>query len=163
MPVARFAVTDAPLDLQPLVALVSSGRPPGEGIGAVATFLGMVRGHHAGRQVLWLEYEAYVPLALRSFERIGVETAERWPAVQLAIHHRTGRLEIGELSVAIAAAAPHRGGAFAACRYGIERVKQISPIWKREYFTGGEVWIEGATADPDDEGAREEAYRRACA
>ncbi len=78
------------------------------------------------------------------------------------MHHRTGRLELGEASVAIAAASAHRAEAFAACRYAIERIKQIAPIWKREHFEGGEVWVEGATADPDDEAAREEAVRRAC-
>ena len=87
----------------------------------------------------------------------------RWPGARLALHHRIGRLEIGEASVAIAAASPHRGDAFAACRYAIERVKQIAPIWKREFFEGGDVWIEGATADPDDETARAEAERVACA
>ena len=79
------------------------------------------------------------------------------------MHHRIGRLEIGEASVAIAAASPHRADAFAACRYAIERVKQIAPIWKHEYFDGGDVWIEGATADPDDAAARAEAERIACA
>ena len=83
--------------------------------------------------------------------------------MRLALHHRVGRLEIGEASVAIAAASPHRTEAFAACRYAIERVKQIAPIWKHEYFEGGDVWIEGATADPDDEQARQEALRRSCA
>ena len=83
--------------------------------------------------------------------------------VRLALHHRIGRLEIGEASVAIAAASPHRGDAYAACRYAIERVKQIAPIWKREFFEGGDVWIEGATADPDDRAARAEAERVACA
>ena len=81
----------------------------------------------------------------------------------MAIHHRTGRLEIGEASVAIAVATPHRADAFAACRYAIERIKQIVPIWKHEHFDGGEVWIEGATADPDDEAARETALKIACA
>ena len=79
------------------------------------------------------------------------------------MHHRIGRLAIGEASVAIAAASPHRADAFAACRYAIERVKQIVPIWKHEYFEGGDVWIEGATADPDDVAAREAAMRIACA
>ena len=78
-------------------------------------------------------------------------------------HHRTGRVEIGEASVAIAAAAAHRADAFAASRFAIERIKQIAPIWKHEFFEGGEVWIEGATANPTDETARLEAVRRACA
>ena len=99
---------------------------------------------------------------MRAFERISAEVAERWPDVRLALHHRTGRIEIGGASVAIAAASPHRGHAFSACRYTIERVKQIVPIWKREFFDGGDVWIEGATADPDDQAALKEAERIAC-
>jgi len=88
---------------------------------------------------------------------------DHWPSATLALHHRIGRLEIGEASIAIAAASPHRADAFAACRYAIERVKQIVPIWKHEYFEGGDLWIEGATADPDDIAARENAMRIACA
>ena len=83
--------------------------------------------------------------------------------MRLAVHHRIGRLAIGEASIVIAAASAHRAQAFAACRYVIERVKQIVPIWKHEFFEGGEVWIEGATANPEDEAARLEAVRRACA
>jgi molybdopterin synthase catalytic subunit len=79
------------------------------------------------------------------------------------VHHRIGRLEIGEASVAIVAASPHRGDAFSACRYAIERVKQIAPIWKHEHFEGGDVWLEGATADPEDQTAKQNAYRIACA
>jgi molybdopterin synthase catalytic subunit len=131
--------------------------------GAVVTFLGLVRNHNLGRSVRHLEYEAYEPLALRTFERIAGEIHERWPGVRLALHHRLGRLEVGEASVAIAARSAHRGDAYAACRYAIERVKQIAPIWKREFFDGGDVWIEGATADPDDQRARADAERAACA
>ena len=89
--------------------------------------------------------------------------SELKPGARIAIHHRVGRIDVGEASVALAAASAHRGDAFAACRYAIERVKQIVPIWKREHFAGGEVWLEGATADPDDEGARQAAQRIACA
>jgi molybdopterin synthase catalytic subunit len=131
------------------------------GVGAVITFVGVVRDHNQGRRVLHLVYEAYVPLAERSLRRIVDEARERWPSVALAVHHRTGQLAIGEASVAIAAASPHRGAAFAACRYAIERVKQIVPIWKHEFFEGGDVWIEGATADPDDEQARAAAVLKA--
>ena len=112
--------------------------------------------------MLWLEYEAYAPLAIASFERIASEAEERWPGAKLAIVHRVGRLAIGEASIAIAAGSPHRREAFAACRYAIERVKQISPIWKHEHFDGGAVWVEGATADPDDLEALEIAVARAC-
>ena len=156
----RFAITTAPLDPSGLAALVASdeGRA-----GAVVTFLGVVRGDNLGRRVLRLEYEAYEPMAVSSFRRIGAEVAEEWPSVSLALHHRIGTLEIGESSVAIVAASPHRAEAFGACRYAIERVKQISPVWKREHFDGGDVWIEGATSDPTDEEARRLARSRACA
>jgi molybdopterin synthase catalytic subunit len=161
--VQGFAVTREPLDAGVLIAAVTrAGQNADSAQGGVATFIGVVRGDNQGRRVTSLEYEAYEPLAVRSFARIGEEVAAHWPAVRLAIHHRIGRLAIGEASVAIAAAAPHRAEAFEACRYSIERLKQIAPIWKREHFEGGDVWIEGATADPDDETAREEARRRAC-
>ncbi len=152
-----YAVTAGPLDPAAVAALVSR-----TGDGAVTTFIGLVRDHNAGRRVLWLDYEAFAPLAVKAFERIGEETGATWPDARLAIHHRTGRVEIGEASVAIAAASPHRADAFAACRYAIERIKQIAPIWKHEHFEGGEVWIEGATADPSDEAARQAALERAC-
>jgi molybdopterin synthase catalytic subunit len=148
-----------PLDLGKTVAALLTD--PADG--AIVTFLGLVRNHNVGRRVRHLEYEAYEPLALKAFERIAAEIGERWPSARLALHHRVGRLEIGEASVAIAARSPHRGDAYAACRYAIERVKQIAPIWKHEYFEGGDVWIEGATADPDDARARAEAERAACA
>jgi molybdopterin synthase catalytic subunit len=161
---ALLAIGPEPLALEPLVAAVTRlSRELDAGDGAVAAFLGVVRNQNAGRRVRYLEYEAYEPLARKAFERIAAEVAGRWPGVQLALHHRTGRLEIGEASVAIAAASPHRADAFAACRYTIERVKQIAPIWKRELFEGGDVWIEGATADPADAAARAAAERAACA
>lgn len=157
-----LAIGPDPLVLDPLIAAVIDRAEATGSDGAVATFLGLVRNHNVGRRVQHLEYEAYEPLAVRAFERISAEVAERWPDVRLALHHRTGRIEIGGASVAIAAASPHRGHAFSACRYTIERVKQIVPIWKREFFDGGDVWIEGATADPDDQAALKEAERIAC-
>ena len=152
-----FSVTDEPLDPAALARAVARDND-----GAVATFVGLVRNHNADRRVLWLEYEAYGPLAVKAFEQIAAEAAERWTGARLAIHHRTGRIEIGQASVAIAAASAHRAEAFAICRYAIERVKQIAPIWKHEHFEGGEVWIEGATADPADAEARTAAMERAC-
>ncbi|MDO8679097.1 MAG: molybdenum cofactor biosynthesis protein MoaE [Acidobacteriota bacterium] len=154
---AGTAITTTPLDADALVRALDA-----TGIGAVATFVGLVRDNNLGRKVLHLEYEAYEPLALRGLELIIAEVSEKWPAVRLAIHHRIGRMEIGEASVAIAAASPHRADAFAAARYAIERIKQIVPIWKHEYFEGGDVWIEGATADPDNVEAREKAMKAAC-
>lgn len=158
-----LAVGRDPLVLDQLIAAVSDRGDSSGSDGAVTSFLGLVRNHNVGRVVTHLEYEAYDALALRSFERISQEAEARWPGVRLAIHHRTGRIEIGGASVAIAAASAHRGHAFAACRYAIERIKQITPVWKREFFEGGDVWIEGATADPDDVAAREHAERVSCA
>lgn len=152
------AITTEPLDAAALVRALDIA-----GIGAVTTFIGLVRDHNLGRRVLHLEYEAYEPLALRGLELIVREASEHWPSVRLGIHHRIGHLGIGEASVAIAAASPHRADAFAASRYAIERIKQIVPIWKHEYFEGGDVWIEGATADPDNVDAREKAMKAACA
>jgi len=152
------AITAAPLDTEALVRALDTA-----GIGAVTTFIGLVRDHNLGRRVLHLEYEAYDALALRGLDVIVAEATAQWPAVRLAIHHRTGRMEIGEASVAIAAASPHRADAFAASRYAIERIKQIVPIWKHEYFEGGDVWIEGATADPANDEARQQALKIACA
>ena len=152
-----------PLELARTAALLESHGGPAGADGAVVTFLGLVRNHNAGRRVRYLEYEAYEPLAIKVFERIAAEIGGRWPGARLALHHRIGRLDVGEASVAIAARSAHRGDAYAACRYAIERVKQIAPIWKREFFDGGDIWIEGATADPDDDGARAEAERAACA
>ena len=149
----RFRVTADPLDATKVAGIVASAD-----CGAIATFVGIVRDEHGGRRVLWLDYEAYEPLAIKAFALIDEEAGERWPSIALAIHHRVGRLEIGEASVVIAVASPHRPEAFAACRYAIERIKQIAPIWKHEHFEGGDVWIEGATADPMDEEVRRMAF-----
>lgn len=163
-----FAVTADPLDVGGLTAAVTAAHvarareQSGEGPGGVATFLGLVRGQNQGRRVLKLDYEAFAPLAVKSFEHIAREAGERWPETQLGVHHRTGTLVVGEVSIVIVAASAHRSDAFAACRYAIERVKQVTPVWKHEYFEGGDVWIEGATADPSNEEARREAMRRAC-
>jgi molybdopterin synthase catalytic subunit len=153
----RFRVGVQPLDAVEVTAVV--GDPA---CGAVVTFIGTARNQNIGRQVRYLEYEAFEPLAVKAFECIGEEAHARWPGARLAIHHRTGRVDIGEASVVIAVASPHRAEAFAVSRYAIERLKQIAPIWKREHFDGGEVWIEGATADPADEVARQAALERAC-
>jgi molybdopterin synthase catalytic subunit len=141
---------------------MAEGDAPDGRFGAIATFVGTVRRENVGRQVAYLEYEAYEPLAVKALSLIADEVAGHWPAVRLAVQHRTGRLEPGEASVVIAAASPHRAEAFQACRYTIERVKQILPVWKREVFAGGEAWVEGAIADPSDEAARQAAYRCAC-
>ncbi|MBL8141679.1 MAG: molybdenum cofactor biosynthesis protein MoaE [Acidobacteria bacterium] len=157
-----FAITGATLDVAALIDALRASEEPGHD-GAFATFIGVVRGRNLDRAVEKLEYEAHAPLAVKSFERIADEARVEWPDTRLAIHHRVGTLQLGEASVAIVAASPHRGAAFAACRYAIERIKQISPIWKREYFEGGDVWLEGATAEPDNDDVRLDARKRACA
>ena len=157
---ALATITRDPLDLQALTHNLAEGA---SGDGAVATFTGLVRDHNQGRKVRFLEYEAYEPLALRALGRIIDEVRETWPGVRVGMHHRIGRLEIGEASIIIVAASPHRAHALAVCRYAIERVKQIVPVWKHEHFENGEVWLEGATADPDDEKAKLAAYRLTCA
>jgi molybdopterin synthase catalytic subunit len=161
MPIPLLSITADALDVQAIVRRAED--EAGEGRhGAVAVFIGNVRGENLGRRVVELHYEAYVPLALNTFGTIAAEAGEAWPGVRIAIRHRVGRIAVGDASIVIAAASPHRAEAFQACRYVIERVKQIAPIWKREIFDGGEAWIEGATADPSDAAARKAAYERAC-
>lgn len=141
----------------------ADARPAGEGCGAICTFLGIVRATHERRAVRYLEYEAFESMALNVFQRIDREIARAWPGALVAIHHRIGRLDVGEASVAIVVAAAHRAEAFQGCRYAIERIKQIAPVWKHEFFEDGDDWVEGAAADPDDPRARRAAMARACA
>jgi len=111
--------------------------------GAAVIFDGFVRNNYKGQQTLYLEYEAYEPMAYAKMREIGAEIRARFPIHRLAIVHRLGRLEIGETSVLIAVSSPHRGAAFDACRYAIDTLKRSVPIWKKEYFVGGAVWAEG--------------------
>ena len=134
-----FRVTDGPLDLG---ALVEEVRDPSAG--AIATFVGTTRDRSRGRTVTHLEYDAYPEMAERKMRQILDEVAQRWPEQRAAIVHRVGKLEVGEASVVIAVASPHRGESFEACRYVIDRVKQEVPIWKKEVFTDGEAWVEGS-------------------
>jgi MoaE-MoaD fusion protein len=133
---ARFRVTDAPISVEDVVRLVTTPES-----GAVASFLGTVRNNARDRTVTLLEYEAYPPAAKRMLQQIGDEIQARWGIERVAIVHRFGQLSVGEASVAIAVAAPHRGDAFDACRYAIDRIKEIVPIWKKEYYEDGETWI----------------------
>ena len=109
--------------------------------GAVLTFLGTTRSVTRGRRVLQLEYEAYRPMADNKLAEIADEMRQRWDVQDVAIGHRLGRLEIGDISLVVAVASPHRAHAFEACQYAVDRIKQIVPIWKKEYFEGGEVWV----------------------
>ena len=129
-------VTEGPLDPGELTDRVRTG-----GSGAVVTFLGTTRDHNAGRRVTMLEYEAYRPMADKMLARVASEMIERWELGGVAIGHRIGRVDIGEISLVVAASAPHRQDAFQACQHAIDRIKQIVPIWKKEHFEGGEIWI----------------------
>jgi len=119
------------------------------GYGAVVTFAGNVRDNARGLQVLYLEYEGYEPLAEKHLARLAAEAEERW-GVRCAVQHRLGRLEIGECSVGVAVASPHRGEAFEACRWLMDTLKETVPIWKREFFAGGAHWVEGPQTVPSD-------------
>ena len=110
-------------------------------------FLGRVRNHAEGRQVRAMDYEAFDAMALAKMEAIAEEAAGKWPIKRITIMHRTGHLELGEVSVAIAVACPHRAEAFAACRFVIDTLKKTVPIWKKEYFERGEAWVEGVRPD----------------
>jgi molybdopterin synthase catalytic subunit len=112
------------------------------GAGAIALFSGIVRDQTGGRRVKFLEYEAHGPMALAKMREIGTAIRTRWPAVsRIALVHRIGRLEIGESSVMIAVSSPHRAQAFEACRFAIDTLKETVPIWKKEHFEDGEVWV----------------------
>jgi molybdopterin synthase catalytic subunit len=133
---SRFVVVERPLTLEEVTSAVAH---PSRG--GVVTFSGAVRQESHGKRVLRLEYEAYAPMAVKVLERIGHEAMERWAGCALAISHRVGTLMPGELAVVIAAAAPHRQAAFEACQFAIESLKRDAPIWKRECFEDGSIWV----------------------
>ncbi len=141
----HFLVTDQPLDVQALHEFVLCPQA-----GAVSLFVGVVRDNNLGRNVDYLEYEAYPPMAVTKMREIAAELRERWTVSDVAMQHRTGRLEIGEASVAIAVSSPHRKEGIEACHYAIDRLKQIVPVWKKEVWTDGESWIEGSLAPQDE-------------
>lgn len=113
----------------------------GPDCGAVVSFVGVVRDRNQGKAVVALEYEVFAAMALKVFAGIEAEARARWPGARLAIHHREGRLAPGQVSVVIAAAAPHRADAFEACRHAIEALKKDAPIWKRETYPDGSSWV----------------------
>jgi len=133
-----FQVTFAPLDLNQVYTLAEDGHN-----GAIVVMSGRVRQDTGGRAVRCLEYQAYEPMALKVFEAIGQQIEQRWPIVRsIVIHHRTGKLDLGEISVLIAIGAPHRAEAFAACQYAIDTLKHEAPIWKKEFWAdGSSSWV----------------------
>jgi molybdopterin synthase catalytic subunit len=142
-----FELTADPLDARRLEAAIAH-----KGAGAICTFTGVVRDSSRGRSVTHLDYEAYAEMATAQMRKIGDEIAERWPEARLAMAHRTGRLEIGEASVVVSVSCPHRAEAIAACKWGIDRLKESVPIWKKEHAADGTYWIEGDEAKPSDGG-----------
>ena len=129
-PSDSFAITLAPLSVEEIYAIADE---PANG--AIVVMSGMVRNKTGGKPVEALEYQAYQPMALRVFEQIAAEIRQRWPdATRVAIHHRIGRLEVGEISVLVAVGCPHRREAFEACQYAIDTLKHNAPIWKKEWF-----------------------------
>ncbi len=135
-----------PIRVEQLVAAVAA-----PAAGAVALFLGTVRATNRGRAVTHLEYHAFEAMACSELGRLAERATRDHPVSRVAIVHRTGRLEIGEISVAVAVAAPHRAAAFDACRFVIDELKRTVPIWKKEYFAGGALWIEGPGEPPRDQ------------
>lgn len=131
-----FRLTDQPIVIDELLAAVANSTA-----GAVVLFIGTTRDHNEGRSVEHLEYEAYAGMAEKEIERIAAAAKARWPIAGIAVVHRTGVVPIGMASVAIAVSAAHRGPAFEAARFTIDRLKEVVPIWKKEFFAGGAVWI----------------------
>ena len=132
-----FKITSEEIELGDVIRAVEAGDA-----GAIVHFLGVVRNNTEGREVSYLEYEAYPPMAEKKMAEIAQEIQEKWGLDRVAMIHRVGRLEIGEVSVAVAVASPHRKEAFEACHYAMNRLKQIVPIWKREVWVDGEEeWV----------------------
>jgi len=133
-----FHISFAPLDVQAIYQQAEDGRN-----GAIVLMSGVVRQETGGRSVLALEYQAYEPMAMMVFQTIAQEIRQQWPAVsRILIHHRTGKLHIGEISVLVAIGCPHRAEAFAACQYAIDTLKHQAPIWKKEYWAdGASTWV----------------------
>jgi molybdopterin synthase catalytic subunit len=137
-----FRVTNQPIDLQELVRFVTDAEA-----GAIATFIGTTRNNNDGRTVIALDYDGYAEMAEKELARIGEDAKKRWQICRMAIVHRLGPVQITEASVVIAVSSGHREAAFAACRFAIEEIKRTVPIWKKEVFEGGEVWIGTQTGE----------------
>lgn len=124
------------LDVQACIAMVQSPE-----VGGIDVFIGTVRNQTKGKEVIRLEFEAYASMAIQQMQHIAKQAKEKWSVLGIVIHHRVGVLQVGDIPVIIAVSAPHRGDAFDACRYIIDTLKQTVPIWKKEVFADGEVWV----------------------
>ncbi|MBP1686789.1 MAG: MoaD family protein [Deltaproteobacteria bacterium] len=140
-----YQIVSGPIDIASVTATVT--RPD---TGATVTFVGTTRDHNEGRRVVRLEYEAYPEMALVEMRKIGDTVTQRWPIKHVAIVHRIGEVPLGEASVVIAVSAGHRHAAFEACHFAIDRLKEVVPIWKKEHFDGGEIWIGSQTGTPSE-------------
>ena len=129
-------ITEKPIDVQKVIDTVSS-----LGAGAVNVFIGTVRNSANGKNVVWLEYEAYESMAVAEIRKIIDEASHRWPLLGYAVSHRIGTLKPGEVSVAVAVSSPHRSESFQACQFIIDTLKEKVPIWKKEVFEDGEEWV----------------------
>lgn len=145
----NLAIAFAPLLLEEVYAL--AGDP---GNGAIVVMSGMVRNQTDGKAVVALEYQAYEPMALQVFQQIAADIRSKWSDVnRVVIHHRVGRLQIGEISVLVAVGCPHRSEAFAACQYGIDTLKHNAPIWKKEHFQdGSSTWVNIGACERREQG-----------
>lgn len=144
----QFAITIAPLSFDRVYALADAPEN-----GAIVMMSGMVRNQTDGKAVVALEYQAYEPMAIVIFQQIAASIRQTWPLVnRVVIHHRVGKLVIGDISVLVAIGCPHRGEAFAACQYAIDTLKHNVPIWKKEHWTdGSSQWVSIGSCDPDHE------------
>ncbi|MFB5284779.1 MULTISPECIES: molybdenum cofactor biosynthesis protein MoaE [Peribacillus] len=131
-----FEITHSPISVEALISKVSRREA-----GAITTFIGTVREFTKGKKTLSLEYQAYEPMAVKMLSQIGDEIQQKWPDALTAITHRVGKLDITEVAVVIAVSSPHRKTAYEANEYAIERIKQIVPIWKKEFWEDGTKWI----------------------
>ena len=129
-------ILDNPLDIRTCVDFVTH-----PGAGGINVFVGTVRDNTKGRKVLHLEFEAYEPMAVSEMRKIAEQATEKWPVQRMSIHHRVGKLEIGQVAVLIAVSTPHRKASFEACEFAIDTLKQTVPIWKKEVFEDGEIWV----------------------
>lgn len=132
----QIQISPSPLNIQACIDWIMSPES-----GGIDVFIGTVRNATKGKPVIRLEFEAYEPMAITEMEKIIKQAAEQWPIQKALIHHRTGVLDVGEVPVIIAVSAAHRAAAFDACRYIIDTLKQTVPIWKKEIFEDGEVWV----------------------
>ena len=129
-------LVEKPLNVQKAIDFVSD-----DGVGGIDVFVGTVRDNTSGKKVIALDFEAYEKMAILEFEKIAEHAKAKWPIQKIAILHATGKKQVGDLAVVIAVSAPHRDAAFKACRYIIDTLKQTVPIWKKEIFEDGEIWV----------------------